>query len=69
MSTNLANREPEEAAEGDATRRREAASDDSSDNTERDPNARDGEVKDGSDQEKQNNGPATWVCPLSVIAI
>jgi hypothetical protein len=59
MSTDLTNRRPEKAAEGDATRRREAASDDSSDNTKRDSNAQDGEAKDCNDQEKQSNGPAT----------
>jgi hypothetical protein len=49
------------STEDDAVRRREAANDDSSDRTERDSNAKNGEAGDGSDQEKQNEGPATWV--------
>jgi hypothetical protein len=47
--------------ESDAVRRREATNDDSSDKTEHDSNAKNGESGDGSDQEKQNEGPATWV--------
>ena len=53
MSTNLTNRKPEEAAEGDAQRRHEAESDKSSDDNDGDTTAR-----DGSDQEKQNTGPS-----------
>jgi hypothetical protein len=47
--------------EGDAVRRREATNDDSSDKTEHDSNAKNGEAGDSSDKEKQNEGPATWV--------
>jgi hypothetical protein len=47
------------ADEDNAVRRREAANDDSSDKTEHDSNAKNGEAGDGSDQEKQNEGPAT----------
>lgn len=50
MSTNLANRKPEEVAEGDDERRKEAESDKSSGD--------DGAAQDGNDQEKQNNGPS-----------
>jgi hypothetical protein len=54
-SSNLVNM----ADEGNSVRRREAANDDSSDKTEHDSNAKNGEAGDGSDQEKQNEGPAT----------
>jgi len=53
MSTNLANRKPEEAAEGDAQKRNEAESDKSSGDNERDTAA-----GNGDDQEKQNSGPS-----------
>jgi hypothetical protein len=50
MSTNLANRKPEEVADGDGERRNEAESDKSSGD--------DAAAQDGNDQEKQNTGPS-----------
>lgn len=57
MSTNLANRKPEEVAEGGGDRRHEAESDKSAGNDERGSAG-----QDGGDQEKQDTGPSTWVC-------
>ena len=56
MSTNLANRKPEEVVEGDAERRNEAESDRSTGNE-----GRDSVGQDGGDQEKQQTGPSTYV--------
>lgn len=54
MSTNLANRKPEEVAEGDGETRHEAESVKSTGNDERSSAA-----QDGGDQEKQDTGPST----------
>jgi len=54
MSTNLANRKPEEVSEGDAQTRHEAESDKSTGKDGRDSGA-----QDGGDQEKQDTGPST----------
>lgn len=62
------NRKPEQAAEGD-TQRRQEGGDQSSGQTQRDSNAKDGEAGDGSDQEKQSHEPATFVYSESIIAI
>ena len=61
MSTNLADRKPEEVAEGDAEKRQEAESDKSTGNDDRDAAA-----QDGGDQEKQSTGPSTYVCHPSI---
>ena len=61
MSTNLANRKPEEAAEGDSQNRHEVESDKSSGNW-----GRDSAAQDGGDQEKQQTGPSTYVCHSSM---
>jgi len=53
MSTNLADRKPEEVAEGDTQRRHEAESDKSTGNDERDSAG-----QDAGDQEKQDTGPS-----------
>lgn len=57
MSTNLANRKPEQVAEGDSEMRHEAESDKSAGNAERDSTG-----QDGGDQEKQESGPSSYVC-------
>lgn len=57
MSTNLANRKPEQVAEGDSERRHEAESDKSTGNGEGDSAG-----QDGGDQEKQESGPSSYVC-------
>ena len=54
MSTNLADRKPEEAVEGDGQRRHEAESEKSTVDGERDSAGR-----EGGDQEKQDTGPST----------
>lgn len=54
MSTNFANRKPEEIAEGDDQRRHEAESEKSTGNGEQDSAG-----QDSGDQEKQETGPST----------
>jgi len=61
MSTNLANRKPEEVVEGDGEKRNEAESDKSTGDEGRDPAA-----QDGGDQEKQQTGPSTLVCHVFI---
>lgn len=59
MSTNLTNRRPEQAAEGDNQARRDAVSDDLSGGTEHGSgqDTQKDDARDGGDQEKQPSGP------------
>ena len=61
MSTNLANRKPEEVAEGDGEKRHEAESDKSTGDE-----GRNSAAQDGGDQEKQQTGPSTLVCHVFI---